>query len=318
MASDPTTPRIVYWISNALGDVIPNEDGTTSHTVGLGDLPAGFWVDGVPRSRILVGSFPASVNRSVTPNVGESRAGAVPATYTSTNNDTPIQFQEYAQNLGPGWQCMTAQAWNAIQLPFIVEYATLDSSVLGFDVLSGSAPATTGYTAGYGGTDKGNMSYGSTADMVTPTSYRGIESLVGNVYQFLQGLSINNSTQTNRPWVLPQTLLNTNYTPAACGAPYVDTGVSIATLFTITPYTTPDLWSMFLPKVGGDGSTTPVGSSSTHFCDYVGTQPDTNQFIYAGGAFDVGSTINGLFCWFGADFAWSPPDVGFRLQYMGY
>jgi len=117
------------------------------------------WVDGKGRLRSLPGKLP-------------------------TVEKTIGGFRNHAKNMGVGWSQFDYYLLYAIQMLYITEYGHPDSqTMIGRGFVDGNNKAIpTGGTL-----DKGNSTFGETTGKVQ-MSYRGIEDLWGNVYNWVDGL----------------------------------------------------------------------------------------------------------------------------------
>ncbi len=100
-----------------------------------------------------------------------------------TVNTTIGNFRTYSKNMGNGWCQFDYYLMYAIQMLYITEFGHPDSqTMIGRGYVDGnSASASTGGTL-----SKGNNTFGETTGKVQ-MSYRGIEDLWGNVYNFVDG-----------------------------------------------------------------------------------------------------------------------------------
>lgn len=112
---------------------------------------------------------------------------------TPLNNVTPGNFRTYAKALGIGWGLMDIWHYSLLQLLYLVEYADYNSqSKLGKGVVN---KEWTGSFNGEnsGGCDSLGMKSGCLADDgLHSVIYRGIEDILGNMWQILDGVNINN------------------------------------------------------------------------------------------------------------------------------
>lgn len=115
----------------------------------------------------------------------ESKSGVTP-----TANQTIGTFRTQAQARGAGWGIEDFNLFYALQMLYLVEYASMNSqTALGQGYTGASAVRTTGGTAA-----SGSASSGSTSATVQ-VSYRGVEDIWGNLYYWLDGLYSNASRQ---------------------------------------------------------------------------------------------------------------------------
>ena len=109
--------------------------------------------------------------------------------YSPLVNTTIANFRQYAKNLGSGWQQLD---WHyfILQMLYLVEYSDYNAqSKLG----AGFTNANNTGAIKSGGCDKLGMKSGSAAGNDTSSViYRGVEDIFGNVWQFVDGININN------------------------------------------------------------------------------------------------------------------------------
>ena len=167
---------------------------------------------------------------------------------------TIVNSRTLAQNRGAGWGLLDFWQSSAIQALLFIEYGGLNSQTLiGKGVVdkasgTGNESDNTGDTASLGnasGREAGT-------DGLTSVSYRGIENLWGNIYQWVDGININN----NIAYVANESYESDKYT-----SPYVLFG----TLSNKNGYFKKCLYEpmfpCFLPATIG-------GATTTYYCDY--------------------------------------------------
>ncbi|MEG0138254.1 MAG: hypothetical protein RR708_04645, partial [Bacilli bacterium] len=108
-------------------------------------------------------------------------------------------FRNYAKanniNDVTGYQLLDIHAVDAIQVLFYIEFATLNSQ----NIMQGYTNNNEKYIIN-GTTDAVIASSGSISDLKNGNNamkYRGIENIYGNIYQFIDGVNINNVDETN-------------------------------------------------------------------------------------------------------------------------
>jgi prepilin-type N-terminal cleavage/methylation domain-containing protein len=114
-----------------------------------------------------------------------SKSGVKPLVSTTITN-----FRTYARNLGTGFGIMDYHYF-LIQLLYLVEYADYNSQAklgLGYANASNKAAITSGGTD-FLGMKSGSVDGTDTASVI----YRGIEDIFGNVWQFIDGINIQNN-----------------------------------------------------------------------------------------------------------------------------
>ena len=199
-------------------------------------------------------------------------------------NESRASFRSGAASKGTGWSQYDIAAWSAIQMLYLVEFADSDSQTkLGRGWCDGNSAAINSgacdslYSAGvYSGRPSGT-------DGKTAVMYRSIENPFGNLWQWVDGVNLNDGTYY------------------ACFDPtkYAD---DTATNYTQLSYTGATNWSSsYITQEGLDMNNPAVmlpsaagsGSASTYLCDPCWS--DTGWRVCGvGGAWDIG-TFAGLF-----------------------
>lgn len=134
---------------------------------------------------IDIGKYLASLSSDGTKL--ESKTGVAPLAARNI-----VDFRELAEANGDGYQQMDIHVIDVLQTLFYVEFATLHSQSIHSGYTGGTEAKPTG------GTDSVVASSGAMgADGTYQFMYRGIEDLWGNVYQFVDGVNIND----NQAWV---------------------------------------------------------------------------------------------------------------------
>ncbi|MEG2379052.1 MAG: hypothetical protein RSB77_02410, partial [Bacilli bacterium] len=154
-------------------------------------LPACFYdeVNSKEMPYILVGKYDASE----TGGKLESKTGVKPLPRKDINT-----FRNYAKannvNDKTGYQLLDIHAVDVIQVLFYIEFATLNSQTK----MQGYANANTESIVN-GTTDAVTASSGSINDLKNGKNamkYRGIENIYGNIWQFIDGVNIDNVDAT--------------------------------------------------------------------------------------------------------------------------
>ena len=134
---------------------------------------------------IDVGKYLASLSTDGTKL--ESKTGVTPLA-----SKTITVFRNLAKANGSGYQQLDIHVIDVLQCLFYVEFATLNSQSIHPGYTGGSEAKLSG------GTDSVVAASGAVgADNTHQFKYRGIEDLWGNVYQFVDGVNIND----NQAWV---------------------------------------------------------------------------------------------------------------------
>ncbi len=198
---------------------------------------------------------------------------------------TRAQFRQAAFNRGPGWRDEDYDLYSAVQLLYLVEYASFNSqamigpgitNVTDWTAYNNQNPiAPTGNSDGIGNAT-GNTA-GSTAsatEMTMYMSYRGIEDWYGHIWTFVDGVNIGNYipyvSNTASNWADDT---STNYTSLGITLPNSDGWQS----------TLAEISRGFLPLTVG-------ASSSTKITDYYYNPASTGwRVVIAGGSANYGA-----------------------------
>jgi hypothetical protein len=231
-------------------------------------------------------------------------------------NETRAEFRAAATKRGVGWHQLGYEDYFAIQLMFVTEYADFNiQDVIGEGNTKWASfnydlnISTTGKSNADGnGTNNQSTVGGAITDYVT---YRGIEDVFGNTWQFLDGANVNNDGVSSKLWV------NSSYGTWADNTEtnYTYVGALAQLDGYITNLVRTNLF--FAPADVG-------GSSSIYLADYYYTYYDDNPssgwrvllvggYAYNGvaaGVFNVyslngsslaGSNLGGRLCFFGGN-----------------
>lgn len=282
-------------------------------------LHPAFFLDKNVREKRYVGAYQASVyspffgyigpdnrdDNTGNVNLGADRLASVSGVYPYIGL-TRGEFRTLAQNIG-SYRLMDWMLYNAIQILYLVEYGTLNSqAVLGAgnsDVIIGgvtyppssnlqtdsphSASGKSNYL-GNASTDATSGASSSTRDTAF-MSYRGIENIIGNGDEFLDGCVLQNAA-------LYYTNNRNDYSDSSsANMQLLFNGVATASGFIRniqTPSVFPALSYGFI-STGSSG-----GASSTYYCDYHYGTPGSGFYmpVMAGYAMPgEGSLRNGMF-----------------------
>ena len=133
--------------------------------------------NGIEKDYIYVGAYQAFDNAGTL----ESKSGVAPT--VSQNIGT---FRTEAQANGSGWGLFDWTSLSAVQLLYLIEYGSMYAqSVLSVGVANHTSAVASGQTTSLGN-GSGEVAF-STTKVV---SYRGIENFYGNVWQFIDGIII--------------------------------------------------------------------------------------------------------------------------------
>lgn len=246
----------------------------------------------------LIGAFEASFQN------GSSYTDAYNASYKMASvkgngslypsvSFTRANGRTTAQARGTGWYQAGFKQISAIQMLFTVEYGCNSQVAVGNGISSGSKT--------YVGKTTGNSTSGTTANSKTAVSYRGIENLWGNAWNWIDGLNI---IADRKPYVCS----NFSFVDdTSSGYEYIGWTVPTSNNYvTGFGYNSTYDW-LFLPAE--------VGSSTPAIADYF-YQNTGNRIARLGGAWNLGSNA-GLFCWIlGNDSSNSSTYIGSRLMFI--
>ena len=160
-----------------------------------GSVHPAFSKDGVEVPYRYIGAYDAN-------DAGSSKLGSRSGTYPHCSQ-TIADARTWAQNVGTGWGQHSWYVRHAIQVLMLIEYADFNSQEvigMGRTELSGGTWADGSYYGQSGiqsnaiGNGTGCINYNGDADDAGADnaymSYRGIENLWGNVYNFCDGINI--------------------------------------------------------------------------------------------------------------------------------
>ncbi|MFA6662238.1 MAG: carboxypeptidase-like regulatory domain-containing protein, partial [Bacilli bacterium] len=132
---------------------------------------------GIEKDHLFVGAYEAGTEGEGADLKLTSVSGIAPAV-----SRTRDQFRTFAGNRGAKWSQLDILTWSAIQMLYLVEYADTDSQTK-----IGAGRVNTSSARASGGCNTLNGTSGGVGDAV---SYRGIENLWGNVWDFIDGINI--------------------------------------------------------------------------------------------------------------------------------
>lgn len=145
-------------------------------------LPSNFWdfANEKELDYTLIGAYQANLS---TDGIRlESKSGNLPL---HTRNI--VQFRNFAKANGNGYQQLDVHAVDIIRTLFTVEFATLHSQ----SIAAGLTTATEAIVSGLGDNLLASSGTPVANDGKNPFVYRGIENPWGNVWQFVDGVNIN-------------------------------------------------------------------------------------------------------------------------------
>ena len=118
-------------------------------------------------------------------NTAEYKLGSVGGnTYKPIRNLTRAIARTMATNRGTGWYSAGIKQTMAIQMLFAVEYGFNSQVAVGYGVISDTDTHNTGQTVG-------NITSGTRNNQTTCVNYRGIENIWGNLWNWIDGININ-------------------------------------------------------------------------------------------------------------------------------
>lgn len=217
----------------------------------------------------------------------KSRPGSLSVSQTMHN------FRMNLKTTDANYYLYDIHAYNALQLLYLVEFSNFNiRSKIGVGITSGASQNN-------GGTDTLIYHTGrvSGTENVSAVQYRWIENLYGNVWEFIDGVVINNKLVY------------------ICSDPlkYGDT---------VNDYTSTGLYlpeeNDFVKKLHGYGNCYLFpkehgGSESTYVCAKGGANASGNNSLRTGGSFDSGETFgSGLFTSASDGFTWGAANRGAR------
>ena len=183
----------------------------------------------------------------------QSVAGVTPTTGASPIDWSEDAYRSAAELRGTGWEQMDYLTLCAVQLLCLLEYGTFCmTGTIGYGITNDTAMHNTGET-GSTGTQRGNTTYGTTANQTTAMSYRGIENLYAHLFHVVDGINFNGLV----PAIADHGFVDNTYTGT-----YTSTAITMAT---VTESTMSDILTsstydyVFFPGGGGATGGTHVG-----------------------------------------------------------
>lgn len=209
----------------------------------------------------------------------------------ATNNQTINQFRQQAQAAGRGGQLIDIHVIDLLQALFVVEFGVINSQSIMTGATSNSAQVANGLADNI----KGSSGTGANSVM----SYRGIENLWGNLWQFLDGVNYSSNI-----WICDD---SSKYQSDIFSNPYIRMGrtgingwVSQLNLDPNHPY--------------AQTASVDAGNNGTNYYgDYGYFGDGGNAYVaIAGGNWSAGS-LAGLFSRYYANSSYAYADYGSRL-----
>ncbi len=313
-----TANQVWYWVGQ-VGDQFEKSDTSGTYTFSTSDIHPAFLAGGVQKSGIYAGAYEAYNSSSVLQSV----AGVQPTAYLSIST-----LRGYANALNPtgwttsnpGWGLLTMHSTAAVQLLYLIEYATWNSQTaigagitnLGSDHASNHA-CNTGHTATLGNASGASTGFTPENYSSQPTTYavsfRGIENLWGNQHTFLDGANVGVVGNYDL-WMTPDNL--GPFSSSSHTSPYASPGYTLPTSagYCIETWSLTNASYMW-PFIAA--TTTGAYTMTVYICDDINTT--TGNIVFTHGNDWRGSTAGGLF----SDLVQSPNanyEVGARIQYV--
>lgn len=270
----------------------PN-DGFTLH-------PAFYDANGNEIDYFLYGAFDGVGQRNSTYgtsyNTSADKLSSVAgSSYLPTNSLTRETARTMATNRGTGWYSVGVKQTMAVLMLFVVEHGFNSQIAVGQGVVDASAVA-------YAGQTTGNITSGTQDNKTTPVNWRGIENLWGNIWDWIDGLNVNERIPyfCNTYTFVDDT--STGYTQISFSLPSSD-------YITAFGYDSTNDW-VLLPSESSstDNPTGPIG-------DYVASYSGW-RVAPLGGRW-ANDSVAGAFCW-NCDSASSSANayIGARLMFI--
>lgn len=221
--------------------------------------------------------------------------GLILASYSGTTpsvSKTRSTFRDYARNMASGFQLRDIAAWCAYDLLYLVEFADFNSQEkIGPGIVNATAVHKTGETDAmvY---HTGRANSGDNAAV----QYRGIENPWGNVFEWIDGINVNNRV----PYICtePESYADdttSNYTSSGITLPNSGwiKGLGFSSVFP---------WALLPDTTGG-------GSATTYIPDYINSSAGWSV-VDVSGCY-TNASIAGLF------FFDASQSSGISSQYIG-
>jgi hypothetical protein len=250
-------------------------------------------------------------NTATTGDKLASVSGVKPISGWKTSLKLP-EARTLAHNRGAGWEVIDFLTASALQLLYLIEYASFNSqAMLGNGVLSVSDDGATNMGVYTGQTDAlgntsgaatGNTHY-QTAQAANSVTYRGIEDFFGNLWEWTDGINIK---ADYKPWIADH-----DFASDVFAAPYVDSGL---TLCATDGYVT-DIATDSDNDYGFLASSVQPSGAGAKLCDYY-YRATGNRAALRGGYWYDGA-CGGAFSWFlSLAASLSSRAVGSRLAFV--
>lgn len=212
-----------------------------------------------------------------------------------TNNFTRATARAMATNRGAGWYSVGVKQTMAVQMLMAVEYGFNSQIGIGQGVVSASA-------ATYAGQTTGNVTSGTQDNKTTPVNWRGIENFWGNIWDWIDGLNVNERVPyfCNSYTFVDNT--STGYTQISFSLPSSNNFISAL------GYDSNNDWIMLPSEASGASATSAIGD----YC-YSGSGWRVARL---GGGWNNDSNA-GAFCWHcKIQSSGAYADVGARVMFI--
>ena len=234
------------------------------------------------------------------------------AGYKPDSDDTIVEYRTIAENRGTGWHLFDYSTSFIIQILYVIEYADFNIQTMigtgntSYDAWSyANSIADCGLSIADGNYSNASNSVEDALDDATDvngsdsvseySSYRGIENIYGSLWQFMDGVAVDNdSVGATADSMYSELWVSTDYDDYS----YLTTSPSedsVETYFTMKGYLA-EADNYISDILEGTFFPTEVsGSSSTYLCDYYYTYFDNNpnsglRVVLLGGKSNDGST----------------------------
>ena len=211
------------------------------------------------------------------------------------NNLTRATARTMATNRGVGWYSAGVKQTMAVQMLMAVEYGFNSQIGIGQGVVSASA-------ATYAGQTTGNVTSGTQDNKTTPVNWRGIENFWGNIWDWIDGLNLNDRVPyfCNSYTFADDTA--TGYTQIGFNLPSSNNFISAL------GYDSNNDWIMLPSEAAGASATSAIGD----YC-YSGSGWRVAQL---GGSWGDGSNAGALYwnCYHSSSYVYSY--IGARVMFV--
>jgi len=209
----------------------------------------------------------------------------------------------HARARGTGWEQQDFLTRSALQLLYLIEYANFDSQTTIGAGVTGKASGTNNNANLTGATVFLGNASGRQAgtDNLCSVSYRGVENMWGNIWEWVDGINLNNYVAF---------VADNGFESGKFTSPYVNVGTLLSTNDTfIKDIAFGGLDYGFLASEGN-------GSSSTYLCDNWWTASGSR--VFRSGGFWSHSSHAGAFAWdSSSDSSSALRTRGARLSFLG-